>query len=60
MICFRDMTFCTAPCVNSECHRRLTIEVRAAAERWWGKPGAPIAVADFSRNCPAYQPEEQT
>jgi len=45
MICFRDMCFCPyyEDCVNADgCGRALTPEVLAAADRWWGKPGAPI------------------
>ncbi len=45
MICYKDMTFCPfhETCADP-CSRALTDEVRAAAERWWGKPEAPIAV----------------
>jgi len=46
MICYRDTTFCRyyRDCALAEtCHRPLTPEVRAAAEEWWGEPGAPIA-----------------
>jgi hypothetical protein len=58
MICFRDMTFCEAACGNVGCHRLLTPEVKAAAERWW--PGvAPVARADFSATCPDFQPLSQ-
>lgn len=46
MICYRDTTFCdhwrdcdAAP----NCPRPLTNAVKAAAERWWGNSGAPIA-----------------
>lgn len=55
MICFRDMTFCNAPCANVDCRRRLTDAVIADARRWWGKEGAPIAVANFAeRDCVEY------
>lgn len=54
MICFRDMTFCNAPCVNMDCRRRLTDAVIADARRWWGKPGAPIAVANMEGICGQY------
>jgi len=46
MMCFRDMTFCPfwRDCTAvGECSRPLTDEVVAAARRWWGKDGAPIA-----------------
>jgi hypothetical protein len=57
MICFRDMTFCQAACLNASCHRRFTPEIRAAADRWWKEPGAPIAFSDFSPTCRDYAPE---
>lgn len=46
MICYRDMTFCPfySDCAKAkDCHRPLTPEVKAAADKWWGKEGAPIA-----------------
>ncbi|MHC5011187.1 MAG: hypothetical protein ACYTG6_09585 [Planctomycetota bacterium] len=49
MISFRDMTFCTNPDCKCSPGRRLTDEVKAAAERWWGGPGAPIACADLCK-----------
>lgn len=57
MICYRDMTFCTAKCLT-ECARKLTEEVRVAAVKWWGWPDAPIAVADFSPSCEMYRGEK--
>lgn len=46
MICYRDRTYCDGLCdgCQPDCDRLLTDEVKSAAERWWGKPGAPIAV----------------
>lgn len=47
MMCYRDMTFCA---FNEECKdgptcpRALTKKVRDDAEKWWGGPGAPIAM----------------
>jgi hypothetical protein len=55
MICFRDMTFCSAPCANGECHRHFGADDRAAAETWWGGSGAPISYADFSAGCESFQ-----
>ena len=60
MMCYKDMTFCDAPCTNTLCHRLLTLEVKEAASQWWckGKPGhkaAPIAVADLSDGCEGYK-----
>lgn len=55
MICFRDMTFCTAfpkRCGNAECHRAFTAVDREAAREWWGKNGEPpIAMSDLSPGC---------
>lgn len=53
---YRDMTFCDAKCSNAECSRKLTPAVSEAAERWWGQPGAPIWMEDYSSRCPVYQP----
>jgi hypothetical protein len=51
MLCYKDMTFCTygVLCKDSgSCHRVLTTEVQCAADKWWGRAGAPIMVyADF-------------
>jgi len=58
MICFKDMTFCRAKCATKDCHRQITPEVTKAATKWWGKPGAPMAVSDFSEECPHYKREE--
>lgn len=53
MICYRDMTFCTALCGNTECNRKYTPEVQAAADEWWsGDEGGPVAISDFSPICP--------
>lgn len=47
MICYKDKTFCNNP--NCQCHPddQMTEAVAKAAERWWGKPGAPICVGDL-------------
>lgn len=45
MLCFRDMTFCQfhEDCADAKiCHRPLTAEVLAAAEKWWGSENVPI------------------
>jgi hypothetical protein len=46
VICFRDRSYCAGLCAGCDqaCDRLLTDNVRAAAERWWGGPDAPIAV----------------
>lgn len=54
MICYRDMSFCMSDCNNTECPRNFTPEVQEAADKWWGKEGAPIAFMDFSKMCSSY------
>jgi hypothetical protein len=54
MLCYRDMQFCSAPCLNTACRRQLTDEVRKAAAEWWGEPEAPIAFGDMHEGCPDY------
>lgn len=56
MLAYRDRTFCAAPCAWTSCQHALTEDVLAAADRWWGKPGAPISMADLSPNCANYTP----
>lgn len=51
MICYRDRTYCTAPCATEDCDRKLTDVVLKDAREWWGKDGAPIARADLSGHC---------
>lgn len=54
MMCFRDMTFCSAyptKCNNGRCPRALTSKLRTEADMWWGKEGAPIARSDFYADC---------
>jgi hypothetical protein len=46
MICYRDRTFCPFydECKHGEtCPAALTPKVKEDAEKWWGKPDAPIA-----------------
>ncbi len=60
MICFRGMTFCSAKCAETSCHRQFTDKERAAAAKWWegckGEP--PVAFCNFSVACPDYKPVE--
>lgn len=56
MMSYRDTTFCAAFCATTECRRNYSDVVKAAAERWWGGPGAPVAFADFSDGCDDYVP----
>lgn len=55
MICYKDMTFCNyyKDCrMGNKCHRACTEEVLEAADKWWGKPGAPVCVfAKKPDNC---------
>jgi hypothetical protein len=53
MICYLDRAFCISP--NCRCGRKLTDEIKAAADRWWvasgGQAGdAPIATAYMCDN----------
>lgn len=54
MICFRDKTFCGSDCTNTDCHRHFGASEQAAADAWWGKPGAPVAFSNFSASCADY------
>jgi len=54
MMCYRDRTFCVSPNCKNECGRKLTQEIRDAAEKWWNpkdepdkRNQAPIAVSCF-------------
>lgn len=53
MLCYRDMTFCadSDQCADTDCLRKLTDKVKQDAEKWWGKPGAPIALGSFRETC---------
>lgn len=42
MICFRDRTYCGNTFHADDCPRPWNDELQAAADRWWGKPGAPV------------------
>lgn len=49
MICFLDRTFCNSPTCENRCGRQLTDDIKKRAEKWWGGPGAPIAVGNFCK-----------
>ena len=55
MICYRDMTFCTADedgkCINSDCHRAFDALDLSMAKKWWGGDIPPIAWSDFWDSC---------
>jgi hypothetical protein len=61
MLCFRDMTFCSAECRTTDCRRNWTPEKAAEARQWWGdmKGEAPVAFSDFSAHCSDYDPPEE-
>ena len=47
MIYYNDTTFCVSPgCIN-KCGRKMTPEVQAAAEKWWGESDPPICQGYF-------------
>ena len=49
MICYRDRSYCSADCTPLKpCNIQLTKQIKRDAEKWWGKPGAPIATIDYS------------
>lgn len=56
MICYKDMTFCTAACKKHSCRRYLSAEVLEGAKKWWGGEDAPVAMSDFSETCKEYEP----
>jgi hypothetical protein len=44
-MCYKDRCFCSfyLSCQHGDvCSRALTPEVEIAADKWWGKLGAPI------------------
>jgi hypothetical protein len=54
MMCYRDRQFCTfyLKCTHGDtCSCALTLEVLADADKWWGKPGAPIETMAVPPNC---------
>lgn len=60
-ICFMDRTFCSSDCVNRDCPRNLTPELRERAQKWWaGQEGEPnVSLAPFRDGCGAYLPPEK-
>ena len=59
MICYRDMTFCSAACANYTCPRNYTDDVHLAARQWWSHDpdNVPVAFMDFSKDCGEYKPK---
>lgn len=62
MLHYRGISYCSASnqCATQVCDRKVTPEVQAAADRWWGGPGAPFAFMNFSDRCGEFQPIEET
>lgn len=56
---FRDQTFCGSDCIRSGCFRYFGEAEKAAAERWWKGPGAPVAYANFAQTCKEYVPPSE-
>lgn len=56
MISFLGRSFCSAACRTTDCPRNFTPELQRRAEEWWGGPDAPVAYADFHKNCALYLP----
>lgn len=53
MICYRDRTYCDAPCVTVGCDRMATPEVEADAKRI----GLLLSLADLRDVCDRHQPK---
>lgn len=58
MICYRDMTFCSAACGTRDCPRNPPDDLQERVDRWWGGPGGLVAWSDFSPNCDRYAPAQ--
>jgi hypothetical protein len=58
MMSYQDKTFCKARECSKfpTCPRALTDEVQARADRWWGKPGAPISYFAEPQKLECYDP----
>lgn len=51
MICYKDMTFCIAHCINTDCSRHF---YRVSKEQV-DKVGLPICYANMKDGCDIYQ-----
>ena len=55
MLCYKDMTFCSATdCDNMECPRN-TRGPLFAPDEWWSQR---VAYSNFKRNCKEFKPKE--
>lgn len=59
MICYKDKTFCSAPCRTESCNRNLNEKVYAEARAWWRGDNPPICVSDLSEGCRYFLPLEE-
>jgi hypothetical protein len=58
MICYKDKTFCSSDCVNTQCFRYFSDEDRQGSHKWAEQLNldfAPIAWSDYSDSCPLYK-----
>jgi len=59
MLCYQDMTFCSAKCANTDCHRNYTDEVSKGALKWAKGVGLDyplVAMSDYSKSCHWFMP----
>ncbi len=52
MLCYKDTTFCTAECTDTECRRH---KIHVPEDTF----GFPVAYCDFSAHCPRFADAEQ-
>jgi len=50
-LCYRDRTYCTAPCRTIDCSRNVTDEVQADADRL----SLPLALSPLWKRCPDFR-----
>ena len=57
MLWYKDMTFCSSDCSNSECFRHFGVKQQRMAELWWGDADTepPVAMANFKPQCQWYK-----
>ena len=59
MLCYKDQTFCSQECANTECSRNLNESVMADARRWWiGNGDPPFDFADLKTDSCGYIPRQ--
>lgn len=55
MLCYKDMTFCSAKCLTIQCPRnKYNLDPKHVAA-----VGLPIAERDFSSDCGSYAKDEK-